>query len=283
MRGIGRLARESGLTVSALRFYDGAAPAVVDAVLQAHLTRLEDGLADARRELRHARSLLAPESLMTSIRTTTAALLDAAGGVRFAAGTDAALPMLTGVLLDVADDAVRLVASDRYRLAVRTLAADVDGPPVSALLPIALVDELLGTTASGPATVRVQGNDVTVELAGRTLQGRRVDADFPDYRRILRGAGAAQVEIDVARFRAELAAAPTRTVRRTEDGVEETAAVLGVGGVEVGVNREFLLEALDAEHAGQLVLDLDGPIAPLVLRGAGRDGDVSMLMPIRLD
>ncbi|MGY2064207.1 MerR family transcriptional regulator [Blastococcus sp. SYSU DS0619] len=332
MRGIGQLARESGLTVSALRFYDGAGvlaparvdpwsnyrwysdeqvvvarlvarlrrvgmplaeisrvvehrddPAVVDAVLQAHLTRLEDGLADARRELSAARSLLAPESPVTSISTTTAALLDAARAVRFAVGTDAALPMLTGVLLDVADDAVRLVASDRYRLAVRSLAADVDGPPVSAILPIALVDELLGTTATGPATVRVEGDDVAVEVPGRTLRGRRVDADFPDYRRLLRGPGSAQVEIDVARFRDELATAPTRTVRRPEDGVEQTATVLTVGTVEVGVNREFLLAALDAEDAGQLVLELDGPIAPLILRGAGRDGDVSMLMPIQLD
>ncbi|MCZ2859031.1 DNA polymerase III subunit beta family protein [Blastococcus sp. VKM Ac-2987] len=332
MRGIGRLARESGLTVSALRFYDGAGvlvparvdpqsnyrwysdeqvlvarlvarlrrvgmplaeisrvvehrddAAVVDALLQAHLTRLEDGLADARRELSAARSLLAPESSVTSIRTTTAALLDAARAVRFAVGPDAALPMLTGVLLDVADDAVRLVASDRYRLAVRTLAADVDGPPVSAILPIDLVDELLGTTATGPAAMRVAGGDVAVELPGRTLRGRRVDADFPDYRRLLRGSGSAQVEIDVARFRDELAAAPTRTVRRPEDGVEETAMVLTFGAVEVGVNRDYLLEALDAEDAGQLVLDLDGPIAPLVLRGAGRDGDLSMLMPIRLD
>ncbi|WP_346620511.1 MerR family transcriptional regulator [Blastococcus montanus] len=332
MRGIGRLARESGLTVSALRFYDGAGvlvpahvdprsnyrwysddqvliarlvarlrrvgmplagisrviehrddPAVVDAVLQAHLARLEEGLADARRELLHARSLLAQESPMTSISTTTTALLDALRAVRFAVGTDPGLPMLTGVLLDVADDAVRVVASDRYRLAVHTIAADVTGPQGSAILPISLVDELLGTTTSGPATVRVAGDDVAVELAGRTVRGRRVDADFPDYRRILRGAGSAQVEIDVARFRGELAAAPTRTVRRAEDGVEQIATVLTFGTVEVGVNREFLLQALDAEAAGQLVLDLDGPIAPLVLRGAGRDGDVSMLMPIKLD
>ena len=107
MRGIGQMARESGLTVSALRFYDGAGvlvparvdpqsnyrwysddqvltarlvarlrrvglpladicrvlehrrnPPVVDEILRAHLTRLEDGLADARRELSAARALL---------------------------------------------------------------------------------------------------------------------------------------------------------------------------------------------------------------------------------
>jgi len=331
MRGIGRLARESGLTVSALRFYDGAGvlvpahvdprssyrwysdeqvvvarlvarlrrvgmpladirrvighrddPAVVDAVLQAHLTRLEDGLADARRELRSARSLLAQENAMTVVRTTTAALLDALRAVRSAVGTDPELPMLTGVLLDAGDDGVRLVASDRYRLGVRTLSAEVDGPPVSAILPVGLVDDLLALPASGTATVRVKGPDVTVQAGGNELRDRRVDADFPDYRPLVRESGSVQVDLDVARFRDELAAAPTRTVPTGPDGAGETATVLTVGDVELGVNREFLLQALDAEGAGQLVLDLDGPLAPLALRDPRRPGDVTLLMPIRL-
>ena len=336
MRGIGQMARDTGLTVSALRFYDGAGvlvparvdpqsgyrwysdeqvvvarlvarlrrvglpladigrvvthrddPAVVDAVLRAHLARLEDGLADARRELSAARSLLAQESTVTSTRTTTIrtgahALLEALRAVRFAVGTDPDLPMLAGVLLDAGDDAVRVVATDRYRLVVRTVAGELSGPPVSAILPVRLVDQLLAAAGSGPATVRVEGDEILAEIGGEVLRGSRVDADFPDYRRVLRDAGAARVELDVDRFRAELAGAPTRTVPYGPDGGTETATVLTLAGVEVGVNREFLLEALDAEDAGQLVLDLDGPIAPLVLRAPDRPGDVSMLMPIAL-
>ena len=71
MRGIGRLARESGLTVSALRFYDGAGvlvPAHVDphssyrwysdeqvvvARLVARLRRVGMPLADIRRVIEH--------------------------------------------------------------------------------------------------------------------------------------------------------------------------------------------------------------------------------------
>ncbi|RBY92393.1 hypothetical protein DQ244_07275 [Blastococcus sp. TBT05-19] len=327
------MARESGLTVSALRFYDGAGVlvpahvdpwtsyrwysdeqvvvarlvarlrrvglplaeisrvlehrddlAVVDAVLETHLRRLEDGLADARRELSSARSLLAKENPMTSIRTTTTALLDALRAVRFAVGTDPGLPMLTGVLVDADDDAVRLVATDRYRLVVRHLpGAVLDGARVSAIVPVALVDEALATfSGAAPLTLEVDGDDVVLEAGAQVLRGRRVDADFPDYRPLVREAGSAQVELDVARFRDELAAAPTRTVPTGPDGAEETATVLTLADVEVGVNREFLLQALDAGEAGQLVLDLDGPLAPLALRDPRRPGDVSLLMPIRL-
>jgi DNA-binding transcriptional MerR regulator len=350
MRGIGQMARDCGLTVSALRFYDGAGVlvparvdphsnyrwyaddqvptarlvarlrrvglpladicrvlehrrdrAVVDEILQAHLTRLEDGLADARRELSATRSQLDQESRMTAvpsrITTTAGELGTALRSVRYAAGTDPELPMLRGVLLDVADDAVRLAASDRYRLAVATLsAAEVAGHrPASVIIPIALVDELLPVLDdAGPVTITLSGNDIAVDVGGRTLRGLRIDHDFPDYRRLLRDDAAHRVHVDVATLRAELAAAPTRVLPGGEDGSDQEVTVLtldadggisvtGAAGVlEMGLNREFLLEALDAGGAGQLVLELDGPIAPLAIRIPERDGDVSMLMPIRL-
>ena len=345
MRGIGQMARESGLTVSALRFDDGAGvlvPArvdpqsnyrwysddqvltarlvarlrrvglpladicrilehrrdapVVDEILRAHLTRLEDGLADARRELSAARALLDQESPMTTVvRTTAVELAAALRAVRYAVGTDPDLPMLTGVLLDVDDASARVAASDRYRLAVSALTgAEVTGPPASAIAPVALVDEVLAALGDGgPVTVGIVGDEITVEVAGRVLGGRRLDHDFPDYRRLLRTSAAHRVDVDVDRFRAELTAAPTRTVREEDSEHEVSVLTIGPDGepsfapdaagvLQLGLNREFLLEALDAGVGGQLVLELDGPIAPLAIRDPERAGDVSMLMPIRL-
>jgi DNA-binding transcriptional MerR regulator len=340
MRGIGQMARECGLTVSALRFYDSAGVLVparvdphsnyrwyaddqvhlarivarlrrvgmpladicrvlehrrdrptVDGILQAHLTRLEEGLDDARRELSAARSLLDQESPMTAvpsrITTTAEELGTALRAVRYAVGTDPELPMLAGVLLDADDSAVRLAASDRYRLAVSTVTgAEVTGPPMRAIAPVALIDELLALlTGSGPVTIDVAGDELTVGFGGRTVRGQRLDHDFPDYRGLVRTTAAHRVEVDAAALRAQLAAAPSRVVRPDDDGPEHEATVLTFGtdgGIEVGVNKEFLLEALDAGGPGQLVLELDGPIQPLAIRVAGRTGDVAMLMPIRL-
>ena len=331
MRGIGRMARDTGLTVSALRFYDGAGllvpahvdpwngyryysddqlvaarllarlrrvgmpladisrvlehrrdPSVVDEVLRAHLTRLEDGLADARRELFHARALLDQESRMTTtVRTTAAQLRRALSAVRHAVGTDPELPMLTGVLLDATDGAPRVVATDRYRLAVRTIAGGaVEGAPAAVLLPTPLVDAVLASLGDddAPVAVQVAGSSVTVGDA----RGEAADHDFPDYRRFLGDRGEHRFDVDVTALRSELAAAPTRTVPDGPAGGEQTATVLTLGGREMGVNREFLLEALDAGGAGQLVLDLDGPLGPLAIRDPERPGDVSLLMPIRL-
>ena len=231
------------------------------------------------------------------ITTTAAELCTALRAVRYAVGTNAELPMLTGVLLDVDDDAARVAASDRYRLAVSTLSgADVTGPAVSALLPVLLVDELLTLlTGDGPVTIGVAGDEITVEAAGRTLTGRRLDHDFPDYRRVLRNSATHRVDTDAATIRAQLAEAPTRVVRREEDGTDHEVSVLTLGAdgglsfepgtagvLEMGLDREFLLQALDGGAGGQLVLELDGPVAVLAIRDPARAGDVSMLMPIRL-
>jgi DNA polymerase III sliding clamp (beta) subunit (PCNA family) len=272
---------------------------VVDEILRAHLRRLEDGLADARRELSAAVLLLHQESPMTTTRITTTAgeLGDALRAVRYAVGTNDALPMLTGVLLDADATSLRVVATDRYRLAVSTVAgARVDGAPVSVIAPVALVDEVFGALgAGGDVTVVVRGNDLVVEVAGRSLTGQRLDHDFPDYRRFLPTAPAHRVGVDVAALRAGLASAPQRTVRDEESGAVSVATVLTLGAdgelhctddvpgvLEVGLDREFLLDALDAGRAGQLVLELDGPITPLAIRNPARVDDVSLLMPIRL-
>ena len=347
MRGIGRMARECGLTVSALRFYDGAGvlvPAhvdpqsnyrwysdeqvhsarliarlrrvglplaeisrvlahrgdrpVVEAVLQAHLRRLEDGLADARRELSTALLLLDEESPMTTTRLTTTGpqLATALRSVRYAVSTDPDLPMLGGVLLDAADDGLSVVATDRYRLAVAAVPGAVDGPPTQVIAPVALVDEALASLADAAVvTVLVAGTGITVEGAGRTLHGTALDADFPDYRRVLRTGSAHRVEVDVAALRAELAAAPVRTLPRSPGGPEQAVALLTLAadgalrttdvpgeGLTVGLDREFLLEALAAPGAGQLVLELDGPLAPLAIRDPQRLEHVSLLMPVQL-
>lgn len=169
MRSIGEMARDSGLSVSALRFYDGAGvltpartdartgyrwygerqlpdarlvarlrrvgmplpeirrvlsdradrPDAVHALLDAHLRRLEDGLADARRELSRVRALIEPEEQpMTRITVPAQELAAALDAVRFAASSDPERPSLCGVLLDLDGGVLTLVATDRYRLAV---------------------------------------------------------------------------------------------------------------------------------------------------------------------
>jgi DNA polymerase-3 subunit beta len=207
--------------------------------------------------------------------------------------------MLGGVLFDVAAGELTLVATDRFRLAVASVPAGVEGPPVRHVLPLALVDEVR-PLLSGPVVLDLSAAAVRVGAAGRTVEGRPLDVDFPDHRRLLDGLGdrsaARRVTVDTAALRSSIAASAVAT--REHDGVAYTVSVLGMdpaGSVRlvaenewaaeaaevVAVNREFLLQALDAGGCGQLVLELDGPIRPLAVRVPGDESRLSILMPVR--
>ncbi|GIF24578.1 hypothetical protein Ate02nite_73080 [Paractinoplanes tereljensis] len=344
MRGIGEVARLSGLSVSALRFYDGAGvlvPAEVDPTtgyrryaddqvraarliaglrrvgmpvaeiaqavrdlgdpdsvrrrLDHHRRRLEDGLADAKRELLRVHALLdLEEKLMTRITLPAAALAASLNAVRFAAADPAGL--LPGVLFETGDGELTLVATDRFRMALATVPADIEGPPARLSLPVDFVDELR-SPATGPAVLDLAPDAIRAEVGGRVVDGKPLPVDFPDYRRLTQlTEPLTRVTVDTAELRSMLAAAPP--VQREHDGSAYEVAILGLdqaGSVRlaaesewaaateqhVAVNREFLLEALDAGGAGQLVLDLDGPIKPLALRVPGDDSRFSILMPVR--
>jgi DNA polymerase-3 subunit beta len=345
LKGIGDVARASGLSVSALRFYDGAGvlvPAAVDRAtgyrrytaeqiraarliaglrrvgmpvaeiaqavraldnpdsvrvkLDLHLTRLEAGLADARRELSRLHALLDSEAKpMTRVTLPAADLRAALDAVRFAAAaTTDVIP--AGVLFETGESVLTLVATDRYRLAVASTPAEITGSAARSFLPLAFVDGLRGVH-TGSVALDLTADRVTARIGDSVLTSEPFDVDFPDYQRLLSPAGpeTRQILVDAAELRERLAAAPV--VAREHDGSTYPVSILNLdpvgglhlaaesewaadAGAHVAVNREFLLEALDA-GGGQLVLELDGPVRPLAIRVAGDASRFSILMPVR--
>jgi DNA polymerase III subunit beta len=346
MRGIGEVARASGLSVSALRFYDGAGvlvPAEVDpstgyrryaddqvraarliaglrrvgmpvaeiaqAVrdlgdpdsvrrrLDQHRRRLEDGLADAKRELLriHARLDL-EEKLMTRITLPAAALAATLDAVRFAAPADVEGPIPAGLLAETGETSLTLVATDRYRMAVASATAAIEGPPARLFLPVAFADQVRAVR-TGEVTLDLTAEAARAETTDGVVEAQPLAFEFPDFHRLLPpGDRTKQVTVDTAVLREAVAAAPSTT--REHEGTTYEISVLGIdpaGSVRlvaegewaadaashVAVRREFLLEALDAGTAGQMVLELDGPIKPLAFRVPGDDSRFSILMPVR--
>jgi DNA polymerase III sliding clamp (beta) subunit (PCNA family) len=359
MRSIGEMARDSGLSVSALRFYDRAGvlvPAWVDPVsgyrwydpeqceearllarlrragmpladirlilagwssadtdlvrklLQAHLRRLELGLADARSEFSVLRSVLDHrENPMTSLRTATVRLsvsapelASALDAVRFAASTDPELPMLGGVLFDIEGEDLRVVATDRYRMAVAQVRTAGHGAGrVQVIVPLPLAGAMRALLdGEGTVELAVDGDRVTLETGNRRAAGQCLDHDFPDYRRLVHLPTGRRALVDVAAFRESLTTGPVRASEtRTQDGAPYDLSVLKAaddGTVTVcedgdddqnhiAVNREFLLHALAAAARDELVLEFVAPTAPLVIRRPDDEDTFSLLMPVRLE
>ena len=76
----------------------------------------------------------------------------ALGTVAAAASRDDALPMFTGVRIRSEDHQLIMLATDRYQMAVATLAWQPAGPPVDALVPAGLLAEI-AKQLEGPVTL----------------------------------------------------------------------------------------------------------------------------------
>ncbi|MQY16165.1 hypothetical protein SRB5_63590 [Streptomyces sp. RB5] len=299
--------RRAGMAVADIRLvlagWSGTDAELVRKLLEAHLRRLEQRLGAARVEFSEVRALLEDrENPMTPPRPTAvrltvpapelAAALDA---VRFAASTDPELPVLGGVLFDAEGDTLRTVATDRYRMAVaRAAAGGHDGPRAQAVVPSPLVDAMRALlTDDVTVTLSVDGDRVTLTAGEREVAGRLLAHDYPDYRRLVQLPEGTRATVDVTAFRTEVAQGPSRTGEAQGPGGTacelSLLRVTGDGTVTVGeegdvaVNREFLLDALDAGARDRLVLEFGTPTGPVAIRRPDSKDAFSLLMPVRLE
>jgi DNA polymerase-3 subunit beta len=226
-----------------------------------------------------------------------------------AAGREDTLPVLTGVRVEIEGSTISLLATDRYRLAVRELEWNPQSPDASAaaLIPA----RVLAETAKA-----MTGTDIIVSLAslgsgtGEGLVGfegevgggqrrattRLLDGEFPKVRQIIPNDDSIEtrVRIDTAHLveavkRVALVAERNAPVRLTftEDGVtldagsgdeaqasESLEAKVTGSDVTVGFNPTYLLDGLGAIGTPYANLSFTQATKPVELTGApDEDGD----------
>jgi DNA polymerase-3 subunit beta len=243
--------------------------------------------------------------------------------VAVAAGRDDTLPVLTGVRLELAGTTMTMIATDRYRMAMRELPwqpADGAPGPVEALVPArSLADSAralggwAGGSAGGSVEVAVrrgEGGDGLVGFAGRRRRttGRLLDGgSYPAVRSLFNAEHTAEARLPTAVLaevvrRVALVAERASPVRLTfdEDGLvveagggqdarasEAVAAAFTGAPLTVGVNPQYLLDALAALGGPTAVLSFVGPLKPMALSPATEAGEPvpgyrHLIQPIRL-
>jgi DNA polymerase III subunit beta len=238
----------------------------------------------------------------------------AVAAVAIAAGRDDALPVLTGIRVEIDGEQVTLVATDRYRLAVRTLRwAPVDvAMQATALVPArTLAESAKSLTAGAEVTLSLSSNGPGEGLVGlsggqRSTTSRLLDGEFPKYGSLFPAAASATAIVDSAALtdavrRVALVASRTSPIRLSfsADGVG-----LEAGGVDeaeaqeslpasfegepltIAFNATYLLDGLGSLDSDEAQLAFTGPTKPVVLTGkSGSDGGTDhryLLMPVRL-
>ncbi|QQQ76469.1 DNA polymerase III subunit beta [Saccharothrix sp. 6-C] len=233
--------------------------------------------------------------------------------VAVAAGKDDTLPMLTGVRLEIGEGKVTLVATDRFRLAMREFPWEPNESlgEVAVLVPAKTLNDSAKTLGASGAKVELSlaANDGLLGLSGtgRRTTTRLLDADFPKYRQLLptEHSAAAIIEVDAlvqAIKRVSLVAERGTQVRLEfvdsglrlsaggddEGSAEEELPVDYTGdAVTIAFNPTYLLEGLQAVRTPRAHLSFTTPSRPALLKPVDEDGNVApgylyLLMPVRL-
>jgi DNA polymerase III sliding clamp (beta) subunit (PCNA family) len=194
------------------------------------------------------------------------------------------------VLIEVGPDELTFVATDRYRLAVRTVrVVELEGPGRRVLV---RAEELAAVTrwAAAAELVRVEVGDRARLVSGEEVRELEVvDAEYPAYQQILEGLAPPVCRVAVDRVGLLQALGDRDVVAfdigsgrlRIDDGAE--LEVIGSGDVRVGFTARLLAAALEASVGPDVLLEICEPHRPVVVRSADQGTFTTLVMPVRLD
>jgi DNA polymerase III subunit beta len=218
----------------------------------------------------------------------------------YAVARDESRPALTGVLVECLGDQVTLVAADSFRLAIWTTKADA--PTIRAIVPGAILKSVAKLARAGDVAISLDTRRATFTAGETTIATRLIEAQFPKYQAII--PKSADITVIVSAAELDRAARAVLTVGRSsanivkltiesdrlvlsstsEDGTseEEVAATLtGTPGLTIGVNGQYLSEALGT-FAGQVTLGLTTAGRPFTIRAVDGDAQLAVVMPMAI-
>ena len=242
------------------------------------------------------------------------ALASAIAQVAVASGRDDTLPALTAVRIEISGETLTLVATDRYRLAVRELRWTPACPDLNTavLVPAKVLGDTARALTSG-AEVQVyldaeetdsQAGMIGFSGAGKRTTTRLISGEFPRYEVLLPREFGSAAELPAGSFaeavrRVALVAERGTPVRLAfssgqltlEAGTSDEAQAVevidadftGEDDLQIAFNPQFLLDGIGGTGSDTVRLSFTSPIKPAVITGKS-EGPADyryLIMPIR--
>ena len=208
----------------------------------------------------------------------------------FAVSTNESRPIHTGSLFEVENGALTVVSVDGYRLALRheQVKSTKGTESFSFVVPGAALNEVERICGDTEDSARViQGaRHVLFQVGETVLVSRRLEGDFLAYRL----ASIERVSLIIndklksplrCTFGENVLDITTKTA--VSDAADQCPIDGNGGGLEIGFNNRFLLDALRAAPADRVKLELSSGVSPCVILPAeGEENFLYMVLPVRL-
>lgn len=231
--------------------------------------------------------------------------------VAIAASPEPIRPVFNGVLWEVKEGSLRMVATDTHRLALRTgipVSPQTEKGLPSVIIPVRALTELSRLLQDDEeAVLRVATGDGQISfitpdfvLTARTIEGR-----FPDYERALPSSFQTTVKVNRNELLSSLERASLLTSAKERSSVvkievrdrcialssyaadlgslyEEINAQQEGEGIEINFNARYLIEALRVLEEEEVILNFVGPLSPCIIQTGEDEGYLYLLLPVKV-
>jgi DNA polymerase-3 subunit beta len=229
------------------------------------------------------------------------------GETNFAVSDNESRPVYTGALFEIENDELTMVAVDGYRLALRRESIErSDVESSSFIVPGAALSDLEKICSKPEEAVKITlgSKHVLFSVGDTVLLSRRLEGEFLNYKKsvpsefpvklgaereeLIRCADRVSLVIDDRTknpLRCTFGDGELRISCATPLGrAEDSCPVEGDGGgLEIGFNNRYLLDALKAAPAEKLTICLGSASSPcVILPEGGGDSFLYMILPVRL-
>ena len=241
-----------------------------------------------------------------------AELKDMIAQTTFAAATDDARPVFTGVLARVRDGKLTFASADSFRLAVRSATLPGSEAAGDVLIPARTLSELakvLPSEGTVQMVVTPNRNQVLFHADGVDLVSNLIAGQFPNFEAILPKSAATRATLNTADFRqaAKTASLFARdssnivrlkvepgenggmmpgsvTLQATAEDVGDTVTTLEAAvdgnGLEIIFNVKYLTDVLAVLETPEVALELNSPQQPGVVKPIGSGEYTYVIMPM---
>lgn len=243
-------------------------------------------------------SLILPQSRLKAMISQTL----------FAVSDNESRPIHTGSLFEVDSNGLTIVSVDGYRLALRHEAIDKKegAETFSFVVPGAALSEVekICSDVDEPASVTQGARHVMFKVGDTMLVSRRLEGEFLAYRQAIPRNNTIHVEgetrallssIDrVSLIISDKLKSPLRCVFDSNllkistktaigDAYDECPLSGDGGGLEIGFNNRYLMEALRYAPADTVKIELNTGVSPAVIVPVeGEENFLYMVLPVRL-
>ncbi len=223
---------------------------------------------------------------------------------KFSASVDESKGILNGILVEVKDNNLTMVALDGYRLAIRKEQISGSTLVERAVIPPKALNEMANILEDSdePVKMHLSMANAMIDLGHTKLLTRLLEGEYIKYSQILPKEYEIRVKVNRQEFyesidRASLLARENKnnlvkfsfendylhiTANNEIGKINEDVPVQIMGGsIDISFNSKFIIDILKNLDDDELYLDLTKNISPCVFRGIRGDEFYYLVLPIR--